>query len=250
VFQSFRLEVRDPGGHSSLPRAENPIYRLSEALSRIGKFVFPMTLNDVTRAFFDRMSRLESGQIASDMREALAAQPRAEAIARLSSSPYYNALLRTTCVATRLAGGHAENALPQLAEAVVNCRMLPGSKAEEVQATLARVVADSRISIAPIADSRPSDPSPLTDEIMGPLERLTQELWPGVPVVPTMSTGATDSLYLRNAGIPAYGVSGLFQDIDDTRSHGRDERIGVKEFYDGLEFLYRLVKALSSPAGR
>jgi acetylornithine deacetylase/succinyl-diaminopimelate desuccinylase-like protein len=128
--------------------------------------------------------------------------------------------------------------------------MLPGSKAGDVQAALARVVADSGVSIAPIADSKPSDPSPLTGEILGPVERLTQELWPGVPVVPTMSTGATDSLYLRNAGIPAYGVSGLFQDIDDTRSHGRDERIGVKEFYDGLEFLYRLVKALSSPAGR
>jgi acetylornithine deacetylase/succinyl-diaminopimelate desuccinylase-like protein len=248
VYQSFRLEVRDAGGHSSLPRPENPIYRLSEALARIGTFAFPVSLNEVTRAFFDRMSKLESGQVAADMRGVLAAQPSPGVVPRLSASPYYNALLRTTCVATQIAGGHAENALPQLASAVVNCRMLPGSKPEDVQATLARVIADERISIAPVAQARPSDPSPLTAEIMGPVERLTDAIWPGVPVVPTMSTGATDGLYLRNAGIPTYGVSGLFEDIDDTRSHGRDERMGVKEYYNGLEFLYRLVKTLSSPA--
>jgi acetylornithine deacetylase/succinyl-diaminopimelate desuccinylase-like protein len=248
VYQSFRLEVRDSGGHSSLPRPENPIYRMSEALARLSRFAFPVTLNDVTRAFFDRMSKLESGQLAADMRAVLAPQPDLSAVSRLSSSPYYNALLRTTCVATQLSAGHAENALPQLATAVVNCRMLPGSKPEDVQATLTGVIADSRVSIAPVAESRPSDPSPLTTEVLGAVERVTEELWPGVPVVPTMATGATDGLFLRNAGIPTYGVSGLFEDIDDTRSHGRDERMGVKEFYDGQEFLYRLVKTLSSSA--
>ena len=168
------------------------------------------------------------------------------AVARLADIPAYNAMMRTTCVATRLEGGHAENALPQTARAVVNCRILPTETAGTVQQTLVEVVANDRISITPIGEPNPSPPSPLDPEIMGPIERITAEMWPGVPSVPVMSTGATDSLYLRKAGIPVYGVSGLFHDIDDSRAHGKDERVGVKEFYEGQEFLYRLVKALSS----
>ena len=154
--------------------------------------------------------------------------------------------MRTTCVATRLDAGHADNALPQTARATVNCRILPQEKAEDVRATLARVLADERISIAYIKEPKPSPPSPLTPAVMGPIESLTQAMWPNVPVIPIMGTGATDSLYFRQAGIPFYGVSGIFSDIDDNRAHGRDERLAVRSLDEGQEFLYRLVKALSA----
>jgi acetylornithine deacetylase/succinyl-diaminopimelate desuccinylase-like protein len=149
-------------------------------------------------------------------------------------------------VATRLEAGHAENALPQSAQAIVNCRILPGESPVEVKSTLIRVVADPKVSVSAIDDAVPSEPSPLRPDVIGAIERITTQMWPGVPVVPVMSTGATDGLYLRNAGIPTYGVSGFFEDVDDTRAHGRDERLGVKQFYEGREFLYRLVKAVSS----
>jgi acetylornithine deacetylase/succinyl-diaminopimelate desuccinylase-like protein len=180
------------------------------------------------------------------MRAVAAARPEASTMARLSASPYYNALMRTTCVATRLEGGHADNALPQMARATVNCRILPQESAADVEATLRRVLADDQISVTPIAVSKPSPPSPLRPEIMGTIEGLTREMWPGVPVVPIMGTGATDSLFFRQVGIPVYGVSGIFDDIDDNRTHGRDERIAVKSLYDGQEFLYRLTKAFAS----
>jgi acetylornithine deacetylase/succinyl-diaminopimelate desuccinylase-like protein len=167
-----------------------------------------------------------------------------ETLARL---PYLNAMMRTTCVATMLQGGHAPNALPQTAKANVNCRMLPGELPEEVRKTLVGVLADEAITVTPVAPAKPSSPSPLKPEVMGPIERVTQQMWPGVPIVPVMGTGATDGLYLRRAGIPTYGVDGIFEDVDDTRAHGKDERIGVKQFYDGQEFLYRLVKLMSFP---
>jgi acetylornithine deacetylase/succinyl-diaminopimelate desuccinylase-like protein len=247
VYQSFRLEVRNKGGHSSLPVKDNAIFRLAAGLDRLAKFDFPVNLNEVTRSYFERMSKIETGQTAADMRAVVAtARPEASSVARLSASPYYNALMRTTCVATRLEGGHADNALPQMARATVNCRILPQETAADVQATLKRVLSDDQIGIAPIAVSKPSPPSPLRPEIMGTIERLTSEMWPGVPVVPIMGTGATDSLFFRQVGIPVYGVSGIFDDIDDNRTHGRDERIAVKSFYDGQQFLYRLTKAFSS----
>jgi acetylornithine deacetylase/succinyl-diaminopimelate desuccinylase-like protein len=182
------------------------------------------------------------------MKAVAGATPDAAAVARLAEQPYYNALMRTTCVATMLEGGHAENALPQLARATVNCRILPGEDPSEVLRTLTRVVADDAVKIAPIAEAKPSPPSPLTPDVMEPIERLTEQMWSGVPVVPVMSTGATDGLYLRQSGIPVYGVSGLFGDIDDSRAHGRDERIAVRSFFEGQEFLYRLVKALAAPS--
>jgi acetylornithine deacetylase/succinyl-diaminopimelate desuccinylase-like protein len=178
---------------------------------------------------------------------AVAGQPLDQAAAeRLSKRPFYNALLRTTCVATQLAGGHAENALPQMARATVNCRVLPDESADAVQKTLVKILADDKITVTPIQPARPSPPSPLTPAVMGAVEQITQAMWPGVPVVPVMSTGATDALYLRGAGIPVYGVDGIFEDIDDIRAHGRDERLSVASFYEGQEFLYRLVKALAS----
>jgi acetylornithine deacetylase/succinyl-diaminopimelate desuccinylase-like protein len=179
------------------------------------------------------------------MKAVLANPPDAAAAQRLSQRPYYNSLLRTTCVPTQLEGGHAENALPQLARAVVNCRMLPDESPDEVRQTLARVLQDEGVTVTAVAPARPSPPSPLLAEVMGPMERIAADMWPGVPVVPVMSTGATDSLYLRAAGIPMYGVDGMFDDIDDVRAHGRDERVGVKQFNEDLEFHYRLITALS-----
>jgi acetylornithine deacetylase/succinyl-diaminopimelate desuccinylase-like protein len=247
VYLSFRLETRNRGGHSSLPVKDNAIYQLSEGLTRLAKFDFPVKLNETTRAFFERMSQVETGQLALDMKAVSRTPPDPAAVSRLTAaSPYYNALMRTTCVATRLEAGHADNALPQTARAVVNCRLLPGELPEEVQRTLVQVLADDRIALSPMGKPNPSPASPLKPEIVQTMERVTADLWPGVPVVPIMSTGGTDGLYLRIAGIPTYGVSGLFGDIDDVRAHGKDERIGVREFYDGLEFMYRLVKTLSS----
>ncbi|HEY9404277.1 MAG TPA: M20/M25/M40 family metallo-hydrolase [Pyrinomonadaceae bacterium] len=246
VYQSFRLEVRNKGGHSSLPVKDNAIFRLAAGLDRLARFDFPVNLNEVTRSYFERMSKIETGQTASDMRAVAAPRPEAASVARLSASPYYNALMRTTCVATRLEGGHADNALPQMARATVNCRILPQENAADVEATLRRTLSDDQISITPIAVSKPSPPSPLRPEIMGPIERLTREMWPGVPVVPIMGTGATDSLFFRQVGIPVYGVSGIFDDIDDNRTHGRDERIAIKSLFDGQEFLYRLTKTYAT----
>jgi acetylornithine deacetylase/succinyl-diaminopimelate desuccinylase-like protein len=247
VFITYKLEATDRGGHSSLPTKENPIHRLAEALARLSRFSFPFKLNDTTRAFFARAAELESPQTAADMRAIAAGRPDLDAlsITRLSANPMYNAQLRTTCVATQIQGGHAVNALPQRASATVNCRVLPGEPIEEVYATLRRVLADDGISITPFGGPVLSTPSPLHGEIMGAIEKLTAEFWPGVPVIPTMSAGATDSTYLRNAGIPAYGHSGLADDVDDFRAHGKDERVPVKSFFEGLEYLYRLVKTLS-----
>ena len=244
LYQSFALTVTDKGGHSSLPTPYNAIARLGDALGRVSRFVFPVRLTETTRAFFERFADLETGQTASDMR-AISRDPHDSAsAARLSASPFYNAELRTTCVPTMIAGGHAPNALPQLARAVVNCRIMPGETPDGVRAELVRVVADDSVHVTPIDDGspKPSRPSPLTPEVMVPLEKVTQRLWPGVPIIPQMETGATDGAYLRAAGIPAYGVSGVFIDIDDVRAHGRDERIMVKSFYDGVEYIYQLVR--------
>lgn len=247
VYLSFSLEVRNRGGHSSLPTKDNAIYHLAEGLARLSKFDFPVKLSETTRGFFQKMSTIETGQTAQDMIAVTRTPPDAQSANRLAVSAHYNALMRTTCVATELEGGHAENALPQKARAVVNCRLLPGDSPAEIQQTIVRVLADDQIAVTPLAPPKPSPPSPLVPEVVGPMERITSEMWPGVAVIPTMSTGATDGLYLRIAGIPVYGVSGLFGDVDDVRAHGKDERIGIREFYDGLEFMYRLTKALSSP---
>ena len=206
-------------------------------------------MNEVTRAYFDRMAAFESDpKMAADMRAVARPNPDPQAVSRLSeASPYYNALMRTTCVATMLSGGHAPNALPQLATANVNCRILPGEPPPTIKKTLADVVADSKIDVTFVDEARPSSPSPLTPDIMQPIELMTKAMFPGVIVVPVMGTGATDGLYLRNAGIPTYGVEGIFYEIDDNRAHGRDERVGVKQYFEGLEFLYRLTKALSTP---
>ena len=246
VYQTFNLEVRNRGGHSSVPRPDNAIYQLAAALTRLAAFKFPVRLNEITKGYFERMADIEGGETGKYMARVARDPGDAEAVEYLARSPYFNALLRTTCVATQLQAGHAENALPQTAGATVNCRILPGTPVEEVEGTLVRVFADTAIRISRAGVARPSDPSPLTREIVETTEWITSDMWPGVRVVPTMVTGATDGLYTRNAGIPTYGLSGIFLDLDDLRMHGRDERVSVRSYFDGLEFLYRLVKSLSS----
>jgi len=180
---------------------------------------------------------------------AQAKTPDAAVVERLSQTALYNALMRTTCVATQVAAGHAPNALPQRATANVNCRIVPGESAEDVQATLVRTLADPKIQVQLKPTPNPAGtnpPSPLTPQVMKPIEELTREMWSGLLTLPLMGAGATDSRYFRAAGIPMYGVSGIFGDINDVRAHGRDERVGVKELYDGQEFLYRLVKRYAS----
>ena len=246
VYQSFQLEVKNKGGHSSLPPKDNAIYQLAAGLERLSKFDFPVNLNEVTRGYFQKMAAIESGETSADMKIVSAINtPDAEAVKRLAVSPYYNALMRTTCVATKLEGGHAENALPQTARATVNCRILPQENASDIHRKLIEVLADNQIAVTFIKEPKPSPPSPLTDEIMRSIEEATRAMWKNVPVVPIMGTGATDSLYFRQIGISMYGVSGIFSDIDDNRAHGRDERLGVREFYEGQEFLDKLVKSLA-----
>jgi acetylornithine deacetylase/succinyl-diaminopimelate desuccinylase-like protein len=250
---NFQLQVTDPGGHSSMPRSDNPIYRLAGALSRLAAFEFPVELNEVTRTFFARMAAIEGGPLGADMKAAAAIPPDPGATRRLSASPYYNALLRTTCVATRLDGGHANNALPQTARATVNCRLLPGFPPEEARRALVGVVADPRIRVSRLGgratgdDDRVAPPSTIEPELLAAFEKVAPATWPGVPVVPTMETGGTDGYELRPAGIPTFGISGVFIDIDDVRAHGKDERVGVESFHEGVEFYYRLIKAISAP---
>jgi acetylornithine deacetylase/succinyl-diaminopimelate desuccinylase-like protein len=247
VSLSYQLEVKNKGGHSSVPSRDNAIYRLAEGLVRLSKFSFPLKLNETTRAYFERTAQFEGEQTAADMRTVLSDKPDPAAMSfvRLAANPVYNAQLRTTCVATMLQGGHAVNALPQLATAKVNCRIMPGESVDEVKATLERVLADDQIAVTQLDQPVLSAPSALHEEIMGSIEKLTKEFWPTAVVLPTMSAGATDGSYLRNAGIPTYGHSGLAGDVNDIRAHGKDERVLIKSFYQGEDYLYRLVKLLS-----
>ena len=245
IYVDYRLEVTNRGGHSAQPRKDNAIYRLAEGLARLAQHEFPVKLNETTRLWFERSAAMEAPQNATDMRALAAGRADAAAIARLSADPAFNARMRTTCVATTLQGGHALNALPQLARANVNCRVLPGESIAELEKTLATVLADEQIAVIRAYEPNASAPSPLRPDLMQAIEQLTARFWPGIPVIPSMSAGATDGSFLRNAGIPTYGHSGLASDIDDVRAHGRDERVAVQAFDDGLEYLYRLVKMLS-----
>jgi acetylornithine deacetylase/succinyl-diaminopimelate desuccinylase-like protein len=256
VYGDFQLMATNPGGHSSLPVPDNAIYALADGLGRIEKFEFPFELNPVTRAYYERMATIETGQRAADMRAILHTPPDPAAIARLSKDAIDHSIMRTTCVATRLEGGHANNALPQRAAAVVNCRILPGHSPEEVRQVLVKVLADPRITVRYIDDNgqvqdKASDrkgypPPPLKPEIMKPLEALVSKDWPGLKVVPNMSVGASDGVYTSAAGMPTYTITGIDIDKDNERAHGRDERLGVDSFYKGNEFYYQYLKALTS----
>jgi len=247
VYQSFTLEVTNAGGHSSRPRKDNAIYQLARALLAVENQIFPMGLNEVTRASFRQGKVMMTQAQASAVDGLLSRKPNKQAEQLFSAIPAYNAQLRTTCVATQLEAGHAENALPQRAKATINCRMLPGSDPAQIQTTLARAIDDDEVSITPIKLANPGPASPLTEEVMGPIYDVTGSMWPGIAVLPAMSTGATDGLFFRQIGIPVYGTSGLFRDMNDNRAHGRDERISPQSFYEGLEYLDRLVRAYASP---
>jgi acetylornithine deacetylase/succinyl-diaminopimelate desuccinylase-like protein len=241
IYADYQLEVTDPGGHSSLVRPDNPIYVLAAALGRISEHQFPLHVTDATRIFLERSALTESGQTAIDLRAVSAVPPDPAAASRLSQSPFYNARLRTTCVATRVDAGHANNALPQVARAVINCRILPGLPGADVEAVLRRL-AGERVKLTVLEPPVNSPPSPVTQPLLGPLERLVAQHWPGIPVIPTMIAGATDGMYTRNAGIPTYGLSGLNEDPEDVRSHGKDERVGVESFYKATQFWFELAK--------
>ena len=242
----FAVKVTNKGGHSSVPVRDNAIYHLAGGLAKLADYAFPVTLNEVTKVFFERTAAIETPEMGAAMRALVKNPADAAAAATISKQPRYSSMLRTTCVATRLFGGHANNALPQLATANVNCRIVPNVAPEQIRLELLRVMGDSAITIAPGPALALSAPSPLTAELMEPVEALTKQMWPGTPVIPQMSTGATDGRYLREVGIPTYGVSGIFGDMDDNRAHGRDERTLVKSFFEGHEFLWKLVKTLTS----
>ena len=242
IYADYQLEVADAGGHSSLVRPDNPIYTLAAALTRIGEHQFPLHVNDVTRMFLERSSVTESGQTAIDMRAVAAVPPDLAAAARLSRSPFYNAQHRTTCVATKVDAGHANNALPQLARAVVNCRILPGLPGADVQAVIRRL-AGEKVKVTVIEPPIASPPSTLTPALLSRLEPLVAKHWPGLPVIPMMATGATDGMYTRSRGIPTYGVSAIEMDPEDARAHGKDERVGVESFYTATQFWLELMRA-------
>ena len=247
VYQDFAFETTNPGGHSSRPSKENAIYRLSAALLKVQANDFPIAFNDATKLFFTRNADITGGEVGAAMK-ALVANPADEAAAAIvTRDPSYNSMLRTTCVATMVNAGHAPNALPQRARANVNCRILPGHTAAEVKAELERIIADPQIAVSLVGDPDPvSPPAALTSAIMGPIERTAAKMWPGVPVVPTMATGATDGRFTNAAGIPTYGVSGMFGDPDGGGAHGLNERIRVRSVYEGRDFLHTLTKAYAS----
>ena len=255
VYVDFQFESLNPGGHSSVPSPDNAIYHLAGALARLQSFSFPVKINEITRSYFERNAALATGQVSADLKAVVKQPPDNTAVHRLSESPYYNSLLHTTCVATMLSGGHAPNALPQTARANVNCRIFPGEDPQEVLHTLEGVANDPKVKVTIVSQFAPDGkvvpvvavpPSPLLPEVTQAMERTLSVAWPGVPLVATMSTGATDGKYTRIAGIPTYGISCMFFERNDSRAHGKDERVGVQDFYDGVEFNYKLIRELSS----
>lgn len=248
-YADFKFEVHNKGGHSSVPVPDNAIYRLATALERLSRFSFPLKTDEVTLAYFRQMAKVENGSLRDNLLKIADGSPDAahEAMQRVASvSPRWNSMLRTTCVPTELAGGHALNALPQLATANVNCRIFPGDSVESVQKALRLAIGDDQVSIRVQGDVGVGPSSPMRQDVLKAVARLSDTMWPGVVTIPVMSTGATDGRYLRIAGIPTYGVSGFFGDRDDVRAHGRDERMNVNSFFEGQAFLYQLVKDLST----
>jgi len=254
VYSDFQITALNPGGHSSRPRPDNAIYELTAALNKLAAYAFPFELNEVTRTYFTNLGKQESGQAAADIRAVLATPPDMAAAARLSAEPSFNSNFRTTCVATRLNAGHANNALAQTAQANVNCRIFPGHSPEEIRQQLVSLFADSKLTVKYVADSGEvsaiaperkamAPPAPIK-EVFEPLTRITQAIWPGTPVTPVMENGASDSIYFAQAGIPCYGYSGIALERDDDRAHGQDERLPVDSYWKSLDFFYSFAKAV------
>ena len=244
TYVTYTLETTSPGGHGSLPGPDNAIYRLTDGLSRLEAFKFPVMLTATTRASFEKLAALDPGPTSADMKAVTQVPPDLAAAERLSQNTRLNALLRTTCVATLISGGHAENALPQRARATIQCRMMPGDTEANVQSLLVRTLNDPRIRVTLDAPPIVSPESPPIPQIMDRVTSLAHSMWPGVPVIPTMATGFSDDRQTRNAGIPSYDVSGVWQDVDENRAHGRDERVGIRAFDESVEFTYRLMKSM------
>ena len=253
VYSDFQITATNRGGHSSLPRPDNAIYELTAALNKLAAFAFPFEMNEVTRTYFKNLAAQETGQTQADIRAVLASPPDLAAAARLGVEPSFNANFRTTCVATRLSAGHANNALPQTAQAIVNCRIFPGHSPEEIRKQLIGIFGDDKLSVkfvsdaGVVSDTAPdrkamAPPAPIP-EVFAPLTRLTQAIWPGTPVTPVMENGASDSIYFAQAGIPSYGYSAIALERDDERAHGRDERLPVDSFWKSLDFFYSFLKA-------
>lgn len=256
LYADYQLIATNKGGHSSLPVPDNSIYHVSDAMVKLQHYAFPFELNEVTRAYFQRMSELDTGRTGENMKAILTTPPDAKAIEKLTADPLYNSTMRTTCVATRLAGGHANNALPQMAQANINCRILPGHSREEIRQQLVRIVADPQVAVhyvddegnihdtAPAAEALP--PAPLRKDVMETLHKVVALMWPGVPIIPSMSTGASDGVWTNGAGMPTYGISGIAIDTDDVRAHGRDERVPMTSYYKGVDFYFRFLTLLTS----
>ncbi len=256
LYADYQLVATNPGGHSSLPKPDNAIYHIADALTAVQRYQFPLEFNSVTRGYFEQMAKIEPAETAADMRAILADPPDAAAAARLSKDARYNSTLHTTCVATLLSGGHAPNALPQRAEANVNCRIFPGHSQEEIRLELVKLFNDPALTVRYRADSgelsdhgserKSMVPPPLRADVMDSLRAVSQKLWPNTPVLPIMETGASDSIYTMMAGIPSYGISGVAIDRDDVRAHGKDERVKVESYFTGVDFYYQFLKTLTA----
>ena len=254
VYADYQVTARNPGGHSSRPRKDNAIYELTDALQKLGQYSFPFELNEVTRTYFENLKKEEKGQTAADIKAILATPPDMAAAARLSEEPSFNSNFRTTCVATRLSAGHANNALAQTAQANVNCRIFPGHSPEQIRQDLIKLFSDAKLTVKYVSDAgvvsdvaperMAMTPPPPNPEVMGPLTTITQEIWPGVPVTPVMENGASDSIYFAQAGIPCYGYSAIALERDDDRAHGQDERLPIDSYWKSLDFFYAFSKAL------
>ncbi len=257
TYADFRLTATNKGGHSSLPVPDNAIYHVADALGRLEKSPFSIELNAVTRAYFEKMGTIVKGETAEEIRGVLAQPMDLAAVARLTADPMYNSTLRTTCVATMMSAGHAPNALPQQAQANVNCRILPGHSGEEVRQELIRIFNDPAITVQYVTDAgmvmaegakrTSAPPPPVNATVQRALVQVVGELWPALPIVPTMEAGASDSIYTTAAGVPSYGLNGFQIDADDVRAHGKDERLGVEAYYKGVEFTYLYLEALTQP---
>lgn len=256
VYADYQVTALNPGGHSSRPRKDNAIYELTMALNKLQAYSFPFELNGVTRAYFEALEKKEQAKTAADIHAILKTPPDAQAAARLSEEPDFNSNFRTTCVATRLAAGHANNALAQTAQANVNCRIFPGHSPEQIRQELVKVFGDSKLSVKYVSDAglvadvapdrKAIVPPPPLPEVFDPMRKLVDEIWPGTAVTPVMENGASDSIYFAQAGIPSYGFSAIALERDDDRAHGQDERLPVDSYAKSLDFFYSYTKALSS----
>jgi acetylornithine deacetylase/succinyl-diaminopimelate desuccinylase-like protein len=255
VYSDFQITATNRGGHSSLPRPDNAIYELTTALNKLQAYTFPFELNEVTRTYFKSLAGQETGQNAADFKAILATPPDLAAAARLSAAePSFNSNFRTTCVATRLSAGHANNALPQIAQANVNCRIFPGHSPEEIRQQLIGIFGDDKLTVKYVSDGgvvsetaperKAMAPPPPIPEVFEPLTSLTQQIWPGLPVTPEMENGASDSIYFALVGIPCYGFSAIALERDDVRAHGKDERLPIDSYWKSLDFFYSFAKAV------